>query len=76
MKVCEEKCNFTDYDNENNKAICSYEVKKGIKKFLHKRNILSILSTKMYRNYSNPIFLKILNNKTYSSYQLLQKYQN
>ena len=32
LSLCEENCNFTNYDYENNLAICSCKVKKELKK--------------------------------------------
>ena len=33
LNACEEKCKFIEYNYENNKAICSCEIKKEFKKF-------------------------------------------
>ena len=33
LNPCEENCNFTEYDFENNRAICSCEIKKEIKTY-------------------------------------------
>ena len=49
MSACEEICNFTDYDNLNNKAICSCEVKKDIKKFSE----ININKTLLYNSFTD-----------------------
>ena len=33
LRTCEDNCNFTDYDYDNNIAICSCKVKKELKKY-------------------------------------------
>ena len=33
MNACEENCNFTDYNSQYNKAICSCKAKTEVKKF-------------------------------------------
>ena len=49
MGACEESCNFTDYDYQNKKAICSCEVKKEIKKFSE----ININKTLLYNSFTD-----------------------
>ena len=49
MGACEESCNFTDYDYQNKKAVCSCEVKKEIKKFSE----ININKTLLYNSFTN-----------------------
>ena len=46
---CEENCNFTDYDYENNIAICSCKVKKEIKKYSE----ININKTLLYKSFTD-----------------------
>ena len=49
LSVCEENCNFTDYDYENNRTICSCKVKKELKKYSE----ININKTLLYNSFTD-----------------------
>ena len=65
MTLCEENCNFTGYDTENKKAICSCEVK--IK--LPLLSEITFDKNKLYQSFSN--LNNIANMKVMKCYSLL-----
>ena len=49
LDACEENCNFTDYDYENNVAICSCKVKKELKSYSE----ININKTLLYMSFTD-----------------------
>ena len=48
MGACEESCNFTDYNYQNKKAICSCEVNKTLYSFTNIKNFMNLNVMKCY----------------------------
>ena len=60
LSPCEENCNYTNYDYENNVAICSCKVKKELKKY-SEININKTLLYMSFTDIKNIINLNVMN---------------